>query len=158
MLSEFLIDYLLWVFVSTLCVVQFVAARSRLRGILFARRWPRATMAASVLIGLATVVWYFASAERNQPDTGVGLDANIQAFWFAVSAAVAAIATLASTSAINHVWGQNHKNHGWDSTSGEAPPAGITWLSRTTFFYALRARIAYSRGPAGKPSERAGVR
>jgi len=149
MLSAFLIDYIAWVFVSTLCVIQLAAARSGLWGILYARRWPRATMGVSTLVIPAVVLWYFMTGERNQPDTGLGLDANIQAFWFVVSAAAAANVTLVVTSVINHRWG---KHHGWDCRSGEAPPSGITWLSRTTFFHAIRARIAHSRRSSPKSS------
>ena len=154
MLSAFLIDYIAWVFVSALCVIQFAAARSGLWGILYARRWPRATMGVSVLVILAAILWYFTTGERNQPDTGLGLDANVQAFWFAMSGAAAVGATLAVTSLINHRW---VNNHGWDCRSGDAPPSGITWLSRTTFFHAIRARVAHSRRSASTSSERVGA-
>jgi hypothetical protein len=140
--SAFLIDYLLWVFVSTAGVMQFAAARSGLWGVLYVRRWPRATMAASVLVVHAAAVWFFITGERNQPDTGLGLDANVQSFWFAMSAAGAVITTLVATSIINHSWG---RNHGWDTQSGQAPPMSLTWLSRTTFFHAIRARISHLR-------------
>ncbi len=151
MQTAFLIDYIAWVFVSTIGVTQFVAAQSGLRGMLFARTQPKATMIGSTLVILVAVIWYFASGERNQPDTGLGLDANVQAFWFAMSAAAAAGTTLALTSIINHGWG---KNHGWDNQSGEAPPVGLTWLSQTTYFHAIRARIAYRRR---QPADRAGA-
>ena len=108
-------------------------------------------MAASVFVVFAAVIWYFIADERNQPDTGLGLDANVQAFWFAMSAAGAVISTLVSTSIINHSWG---RNHGWDTRSGEAPPISLTWLSRTTFLHAIRARVAHWRR---LPSERAGA-
>jgi hypothetical protein len=142
MQTAFLIDYIAWVLVSTIGVIQFVAAQSGLRGMLFARSQPKATMTGSTLLVLVAVIWYFASGERNQPDTGLGLDANIQAFWFALSVAAAAGFTLALTSIINHGWG---KNHGSDSHSGEMPPVGLTWLSQTTYFHAIRARMAYLR-------------
>ena len=140
--SVFLIDYMLWVFASAIGFMQFAAARSGLRGILYVRRWPNATMAASVLVVFAATVLYFITGERNQPDTELGLDANVQAFWFTMSAASAVITTLVATSIINHSWG---RNHGWDTRSGQAPPISLTWLSRTTFFHAIRARITHLR-------------
>lgn len=142
MLSEFLIDYVLWVFISTLGVVQFASARNGLWGLLYMRRWPIATMLGSILVVLIAFLWFFITDERNQPDTGFGLDANVQAFWFATSAATAVIVTLATTSIVNHSWG---RGHGWDIRSRETPPSGLTWLSRTTFFHAIQARVAHAR-------------
>lgn len=127
---------------STIGVIQFVAAQSGLQGILFARSQPKATKILSTLLLVVAVTVYFASGERNQPDTGLGLDANIQAFWFAMSAAAAAGTTLVFTSIINHGWG---KNHGWSNDLAEAPPLGLTWLSQTTYFHAIRARTAWKR-------------
>ena len=151
MSSAFLIDYIVWVYISTLGVIQFAAVRSGLLGMLFIRRWPKATLVATVVTVLSAFTWYFASAERNQPDTGLGLDANVQAFWFATSATLAAGTTLAISSITNYRWG---KDHGWDERAGEAPPAGINWLSRTTFFHAIRARLTHARR---SPPERAKV-
>jgi hypothetical protein len=99
---------------------------------------------------LGAVVWYFATEERNQPDTGLGLDANVQAFWFAVSGSFSVATTLVVTSLINHGWG---KDHGWDAVSGAAPPVGVTWLARTTFFHAIKARITYARSSASTRTE-----
>jgi hypothetical protein len=142
MLSAFLTDYVVWVFISALAVIQIAAAWSGLLGLLYARERPRATIAVSAFVVIVTLVWYFASDARNQPDTGRGLDANVQAFWFAVSSALAVGTTFAAASIVNHRWGTGH---GWEPATGEAPPSGISWLSRTTFYHAIRARIRYAR-------------
>ena len=144
MLSGFALDYVLWVFAVALGVVQAVCAMSGLRGLLFAREAPVRTNATGGL-GLAAVatVWYFLDERRNLPDTSVGLDANVQAFWFAVAGAAAIALTLAVTSVVNHRWGADH---GWDPSSGAPPPEGLGWLARTTFFRAARARAAFIRG------------
>lgn len=152
MQSAFLMDYIFWVFISTLAVVQFAAARSGIWGMLYAREWPKATQCFALMITIVAFVWYFVTEDRNQPDTGLGLDANVQAFWFAASGAVAVSATLIITSVINHRWGG--EGHGWDNLSGEAPPTGIAWLSQTTFFHAIRARIAYLLQAMPKQSSR----
>ena len=140
--SEFLLDYTLWVFLSALGVVQFVAARSGLLGLLFFRRRRRATLLLAPAWVVGAFTWYFASDFRNHPDTTLGLDANEQALWFALGSAVALALTLAVSSAVNHRWGGGH---GWDASSGGAPPIGLTWLERTTFARALAARLAALR-------------
>mgnify|MGYP006183262371 CR=1 FL=1 len=140
MQTAFLIEYIAWVFVSTIGVLQFVAVQSKLWGLLFLRSQPKATKICSILLLVFAFIWYFEPGDRNQPDTGLGLDANIQAFWFTMSAAAAAGTTLALTSITNHGWG---KKHGWDRRLGEAPPIGLTWLSQTTYFHAIRARMTH---------------
>ena len=86
-MSAFEIEYVLWVFFSTLGVVQYAAVRSELWGIVVFRRWPVATQRFSVLLIVASFVWFFVSAERNVPDTGAGLDGVVQARWFALGRA-----------------------------------------------------------------------
>lgn len=147
MLSAFLSDYIAWVYISALAVIQIAAARSGLAGLLFARNRQRATIVVAGVILLIAAVVYFATEERNQPDTGLGLDANVQALWFAITGFLAAATTLILSSAINHRWGVNH---GWSINAGVPPPAGIDWLTRTTFFHALRARTAYRRRSPGE--------
>ena len=140
--SEFANHYILWVFFSTLGAFQFVAAKNTLRGAMFLGRFPRLTMVLGLgLVLLATVV-YFASESRNQPDSGLGLDANEQGRWFAISAAAAIGLSLGFASLVNLRWGVHH---GWDDTTGDAPPTGIQWLQHTTFAQALVARLRFYR-------------
>ncbi len=137
-MSAFEFAYTLWVFVSTLGVVQLAAVRSRLWGLVVFRRWPRATEAASVLLVIAAFAWFFASGERNVPDTAEGLDGVVQARWFAIGGAAAVALLITVSSVVNHRWGADHS---WDPQTGQGPPAGLTWLERTTFARAAAARV-----------------
>lgn len=141
-MSEFEFAYTLWVFLSTLGVVQYVAVQSRLWGLVLFRRRPAQTRLASILLIIAAFTWFFASADRNVPDTTHGLDGVVQARWFAIGAGSAIALVLALSSLINHRWGADH---GWDSQNDRWPPAGLTWLERTTFLRALGARLAAIR-------------
>ena len=139
--SEFAIDYIQWVFFCALGAFQFVAAKNGLHGVMLARGFPRLTMiAALALVGIATAV-YFVSEPRNQPDAGLGLDANEQGRWFAIAGAAAIGVTVALTSVINHRWGARH---GLDGGARDASPFGVGWLQRTTFARALAARMRYA--------------
>jgi len=141
--TQFAVDYIIWVFFSTLGVVQVACAISGLRGVLFVRGAPvRWTVIAGLTLAAAMTVWYFLDEKRNLPDTGLGLDANVQARGFAISGGVAVTLTFLVTSAINHRWGADS---GWSPESGAAPPAGFEWLRRTTFLRAIAARVAYTR-------------
>ena len=139
--SQFTIDYIIWVFLCTLGVLQMAVAMNELKGLLFVRGAPpRYNASGGLLLVLITTVWYFADERRNYPDTTLGLDANVQARWFAISGAAAVAMTLALASLINHRWGAGS---GWNPDSGEAPPEGMGWLRRTTFARAFAARLAY---------------
>ena len=141
--SGFAIDYIVWVFVSTLGVVQAACALGGLRGLLFARAAPtRANVTAGLGVAFAMAVWYFLDERRNLPDTTLGLDANVQARWFVIAASAAIGLTFLATSAINHRWG---RAHGWDPASGAPPPEGFGWLARTTFLRAIHARAVHVR-------------
>jgi hypothetical protein len=142
MLSEFLIDYILWVFFGALGAFQFVVAKNGLPGGMIVRGFPRLTMGLGLALVLLATVVYFAGEPRNQPDEGLGLDANVQARWFAISTGLAIGLTLAVTSLINHRWGARH---GWDDREGLAPPSGVSWLQRTTFARALAAQLRFRR-------------
>lgn len=135
-MSDFAAAYTLWVFVSTLGVVQYAAVHSRLWGLVVFRRRPRATKIGAVVLVAASFAWFFASGERNVPDTADGLDGVVQARWFAVGAAAAIAALMAVSSVVNHRWGADH---GWDPEAERWPPAGLGWLEQTTFARALAA-------------------
>ena len=138
--DPFIADYTLWVFLSALGVLQLVAARSGLSGLLFLRRWPRATAYASAALVAASFAWFFGSGARNLPDTVSGLDGVTQSLWFAVAAVAAVAVTFLGTSAINHRWGARYR------PDPAAPaPAGLDVLERTTFARALWAASAALR-------------
>ena len=135
--DEFLSDYILLVFFSAIGVVQFVAARSGLLGIMFFRSWPRASQWLGSALVVAAFAWFAAADFRNIPDTEGGLEGNTQALWFALSAGAGIAVTFALSSIINHRW----------ANGSSAPTSvGITLLERTTFIRALATRVAFLRG------------
>ncbi|MEX2430428.1 MAG: hypothetical protein WD645_00740 [Dehalococcoidia bacterium] len=142
-MTQFTLDYAIWVFVSALAVLQASAAWSGLAGLLFLRPWPRATLRGSLLLAAAVFAWYFTSGRRNQPDTGLGLDGNEQAAWFTVTVGAAFALTLLLSSIVNHRWGPTQ---GWDRAVHRWPPSGVEWLRHTTF---ARAAAARARAAAG---------
>jgi hypothetical protein len=125
--SNFTLEYIAFVFFSVVGVLQFVFALNGIRGMLFIRNSVRTTATLSVLLVLAAFTWFFTSAPRNVPDTGLGLDGNAQALWFSVSAAAAVAATALFSSALNHRWGKQ----------ASAEVVGIEVLQQTTFMRAL---------------------
>jgi hypothetical protein len=137
-LSSFAFDYVIFVFGSALGVLQFTFARAGLNGLLFLRPWPRLTQVLALVVVAGTSVWFFGSEPRNIPDTGAGLEANSQAWMFAVATATAGAAIFLITSVIHHRWG---RDHGWNSETDAWPPAGVDWLRRTTFARALGLRF-----------------
>ena len=139
MLNEFASQYILFIFLSTAGVVQFTAARAGLYGLLFLRRWPRATQRLSAALIAAAYVWFFfLSGPRNLPDIGDGLEGNTQAAMFAIGAGAAVAATFIASSAVNHAWGARAHVAG----QGQRFPArGLGGLSETTFARAFVARI-----------------
>ena len=90
-------DYLIFVFVAVLCLLQLVAARQRWTGLLFCRRWPLL----SYVWGLAglggSYAWFFFSDDRNVP----GLEGYQLFSRFAVSAVAALLVTLLVSSALH---------------------------------------------------------
>ncbi len=144
-MSDFEAAYALWVALGTLGVTQYAAVSNGLWGIVILRSWPGATKVCSTLVVIGAFAWFFISEDRNLPDTGDGLDGVEQARWFAIAATTSILVQLGVSSVFNHRWGADH---GWDPAEQRWPPAGLTWLERTTFARALAARIqAMLRGP-----------
>ena len=139
MLTGFAFEYLLFVFLSTLSVVQFTAARAGLHGLLLLRRRPGATLWLSAALLVCAYAWFFfLSGPRNVPDTGDGLEGNTQAALFAIGAAAAVAFTFAASSVVNHAWGAAAQA----AEPGQgAAPEGLGRLSRTTFARAFGARL-----------------
>jgi hypothetical protein len=90
-------DYLIFVFVAVLGLLQLVAARQRWTGLLFCRRWPLL----SYVLGLAGLgggyAWFFFSDDRNVP----GLEGYQLFSRFAVSAVAALLVTLLVSSVLH---------------------------------------------------------
>lgn len=138
-MSDFEAAYVLWVALGTLGVTQYAAVSNGLWGLVLLRRWPGVAKVCSGLIVIGAFLWFFVSEDRNLPDTGDGLDGVEQARWFATAAAVSILMQIGVSSIVNHRWGASH---GWDPAEERWPPAGLTWLERTTFARALAARIS----------------
>ena len=129
--ADLISDYVLFVFLGALGVLQLSFVRSRVQGMLFVRRSPRF----SALLGAGLVVtaftWFFATGPRNIPDTAGGLDGNVQALFFSIGAAGALAATALLSSLINYRWGR-------DTPS---PPSGMSALAGTTYIRAAAYRV-----------------
>jgi hypothetical protein len=128
--TQFTLEYTIFVFVGALGTVQLAAAANCLSGMLFYRRSPLACAVGGLVLVMGAFIWFFASAERNQPDTGLGLDGNNQAFWFAMATLAAVGITMAVASTLNHRWGRR-----------DGLPSGIDALRQTTFLRALLFRL-----------------
>ena len=124
---SFAADYVLFIFLASLGVVQLAALKNRLKGLYFIRI-PLLNFVAALVLVVGSFVWFFVSEPRNLPDTGGGLDGNQQAM-FSVAAAVGAVLfTLATTSLLNAGLGRGEDGRG----------TGLQALRRTNYFIALR--------------------
>ena len=142
-MSDFEAAYIVWVTFGTLGVAQYAAVRNGLWGLVLLRRWPGVTKVSAALIVIGAFAWFFISEDRNLPDTGDGLDGVEQARWFAIAATISILVQIGISSIVNHRWGAAH---GWNPAEERWPPAGLTWLERTTFARALAARIRATFG------------
>ena len=123
-------DYILFIFLASLGVVQLAALRSNLKGLYFIRiRLLNMALALALVAG--SCLWFFFSEPRNLPDTGDGLDGNQQAM-FSVAAAISAVLfTLATSSLLNLGIGKGDDKH----------ESGLEALRRATYFSALRRTL-----------------
>ena len=141
-MTPFEAAYSLWVFTSALGVVQFAAVRSNLHGLVVFRNRPRFTQAASVALVVLSFAWFFASGDRNVPDTGEGLDGVEQARFFAIAGAAAVAVLAAVSSIVNRRWAADNERA---APAGAAeplwPPEGLDRLERATFASAAAARV-----------------
>ena len=127
---SFEVDYLLFIFLASLGVVQLAALKNGLKGLYFVRI-PSLNLVAGLALVAGAFLWFFLSEPRNLPDTGDGLDGNQQAM-FAVAAAVAAVLfTLAVTSVINAGFGKGE----------DRSEDGLEALRRTNYFTAMRRTL-----------------
>lgn len=124
---SFAVDYVLFIFLASLGVVQLAALKNGLKGIYFIRV-PILNLVLALALVAGSVLWFFISEPRNLPDTGGGLDGNQQAM-FSVAAAVGAVLfTLAITSVLNAGIGKGQNKQ----------ETGLQALRRVTYFSALR--------------------
>ena len=105
---SFAADYVLFIFLASLGVVQLAALKNRLKGLYFIRI-PLLNFVTALALVVGSFLWFFVSEPRNLPDTGGGLDGNQQAM-FSVAAAVGAVLfTLATTSLLNAGFGRGEE-------------------------------------------------
>ncbi|MBM3925608.1 MAG: hypothetical protein FJ320_06410 [SAR202 cluster bacterium] len=124
----FVLDYLVFVFISALGVLQMAASYSLLKGVyLIPHR------AVTFIFGLALTTgafgWFFASEPRNVPDTEAGLNGNQQAMLFVAACGAAVVFTMAVSSLVN--WQMRPKDGRY--------LAGMSALRHASFIHALSA-------------------
>ena len=135
MLGGFVLDYLLFVFIAALGVLQMVAAYSALRGLLFVRVRSLAFVL-GLLITVAAFIWFFLSEPRNIGDTEGGLDGNQMSAFFALGAGLALVLTLLVSSIINRSMGSD------GGSAGQQLDTGLNALRQTTYLKALSSTLS----------------
>ena len=130
-------DYLFFVFVGALGVLQLAFARNRAQGMLFLRRSPRSSALLGALLVVAAFTWFFVTGPRNIPDTAGGLDGNTQALYFFIGAAGALATTALLSSLINYRWGHDTPS----PSTGVGALGGITYVRAASY----RAAIIWRR-------------
>jgi len=124
-------DYILFIFLASLGVVQLAALKNRLKGLCFIRI-PVLNLALALALVAGSFLWFFISEPRNLPDTGDGLDGNQQAMYSVAAAISAVLFSLAATSLINlgiHRGGDRHES-------------GLQAMRCATYFSALRRTLS----------------
>ena len=120
-------DYVLFIFLASLGVVQLAALRNGLKGLCFIRN-PSLNLALALALVAGSFLWFFFSEPRNLPDTGDGLDGNQQAMYSVAAAVSAVLFTLTTTSLINIGIGRRE----------DKQESGLQALRHSTYFTALR--------------------
>lgn len=127
MTGSFIADYYLLVFLTSCGLYQIVAAQNRLKGMLFIKNRPGATLFGLALGGCA-IAWFFLSASRNVSDSGHGLNGNEQFAYFFAGLSTGLAFTLIVASL---------RNWGLGSRLTEIPP-GLDALRETTYLRILQ--------------------
>ena len=112
-MTDFALDYLLFVFLSALGVLLSVTAYGRLNGLLLLGR--RLSVLAGGSLSVGAFVWFFTSEPRNLPDTGSGLDGNEQALLFVAGAGSALLLVLVLSSLRNRSMVGNGEKQGLEA-------------------------------------------
>ena len=133
-MSAFAIDYLLFVFIASLGVIQIAASVGHLNGLLVFKS-PISARVFGSAFSVATFVWFFATEDRNLNDYEGGLDANIQALLFVLSALAAVLVTLVVSSVFNA------RMNGGDRVPGD----GLDALKDGNYARALMNSLRYWR-------------
>ena len=126
-MTGFAFDYFILVFLSALGVLLLVTAHYRLTGLLLMGR--KSSMATGGLLVVGAFIWFFASAPRNVPDTGAGLDGNQQAILFSIGSLAALVVVLALSSLRNR------------SMNGQSEARGIDALKEETYLRLIARKL-----------------
>lgn len=116
-MTGFAFDYFILVFLSALGVLLLITAHYRLTGLLLMGR--KSSMATGGLLVIGAFIWFFASAPRNVPDTGAGLDGNQQAILFSIGSLAALVVVLALSSLRNRSMNRQSEARGIDALREE---------------------------------------
>jgi uncharacterized membrane protein len=120
------VDYLFFVFMVSLGVLQFVAAWAKLEGIsFFPKRYLGYIFAAVMVSG---GYWWFFRIDRNIPDTAGGISGPWLFAYLVAGLAMAIVLTLLVSSAVKARWGR---------PDSEGEQRGLEVLKRMTFIQAI---------------------
>lgn len=120
-------EYILFVFMVSLGVLQLVAAWARLEGLSFFRRRYLGYIFAAVMVGVGC--WWFFRVDRNIPDTEGGLSGPLLFIFLFVALIIAILFTLIISSAINARWSRSNP---------EGEQDGFESLKRMTYLQAIK--------------------
>ena len=128
--GPFTVDYLVFVFLVSLGVLQTVAAYTGLKGLLFVKARPLAFLFGVGAVA-AAFLWFYLSEPRNVPDTDGGLDGNQMSGFFALGAGLAVALTLVLSSISNRSMGSD----------GQRFRPGLDALRETNYLRALATTV-----------------
>jgi len=133
-MSDFSLQYLIWVFFASVGVLQIAAAFNGLRGIQLSNN-RRLNLFVGAACILGSYVWFFSSAQRNTDGWKSGVEGLEQAILFLAGSAGAALFTFAITSII-------HRSRVSNTSRDES---GIDALRTRTVWQALRSNAMRER-------------
>jgi uncharacterized membrane protein YozB (DUF420 family) len=133
-MSQFAVDYLVLVFVSSLAAIQIAATFGGLRGLLFIKH-RLATRVIGALVILGVFIWFFADEPRNINDYEGGLDANYQGILFCYGSLAAVAVTLTASSLVNRRMRE----------AEPLPDEGFDALRKTNYYAALKSNLVFWR-------------
>jgi hypothetical protein len=124
------VDYLLFVSIVSLGVLQFVAAWGKLGGIsFFPRRYLGYIFSAVMISG---GYWWFFRIDRNIPDTSGGISGPWLFAYLVAGLAIAIACTLLVSSVVKARWGR---------PDSEGEQRGLEVLKRMTFIQAITRAV-----------------
>ena len=128
------LDYILFIFMVSLGVLQLVAAWGRFEGILFFSRRYLGYIFAAVMVSGG--YWWFFRIDRNVPDTVGGMSGPWLFAYLVAALAMAIVITLLISSALKARWGR---------PDSEGEQRGLEVLKRMTFIQAISRAMRRNR-------------